>query len=713
MRLPLHMRLLIEADIDLSAPVTTFELIGSFVDAALRGHDEGTRAQLVRAAIRQEGDLAAVWIALGVSGTAAHNSTATVQDKTSATSSLPVLHSVHDRSVFVHDVIAEYLVASELCRQIRAVGRTLAAARALNELASAATSSAATRGVMALLICGLDLAEPDLLAALVLMAALDSHVTLPLIVRLGAQGHMRFLDNAVILGAARRLARADLANAELARAVLGIPQLPEALAHEFPTWLRTVLRLLSSTIWPDVALCIQRGLDPQQAQSILGHVDFTDPTDSVFVARYFYLFFDSQPDPSGRFNELLGHADWRVRAALAEGLEHAAAMGPVQLIAEALICDVDYKVRAAAAQKLATLGIASARDLLPRVLNDESWHVRSRALLGLTPPRTPIGLSNKLRAVLTQATWRTPPPHIAPLLARVALCHRLPDLLGSLPESAVERAVFRILREARTGIHRLPAHIQQLAREKAQNSQNWIVGREAAATATSVAPSGKLSLTLPSAAVSDTSVFSTSREAFRRLRGQKTVQVALDLHNVEQAVAIAVAAASAGARIFEVGDPLIKIAGVGAITAIKQAIPDRIVVAEMMSADWGRDQVELAAEAGADVVLLIGLASHTSIAAAVGAGHRLGVPIMLDMPHPTSPSRVRDVERVGVDALVVTTNVDHGHRGSQPLDRARQLRTWTQLPIAVSGGFGGTDRHILKQLGLGHCHHRAQHHRSA
>ena len=55
----------------------------------------------------------------------------------------------------------------------------------------------------------------------------------------------------------------------------------------------------------------------------------------------------------------------------------------------------------------------------------------------------------------------------------------------------------------------------------------------------------------------------------------------------------------------------------------------------------------------------------------------------------------RDVERLGVDALVVTTNVDHGHRDAYPLDRARQLRAWTQLPVAVSGGFGATDHHIL------------------
>jgi 3-keto-L-gulonate-6-phosphate decarboxylase len=165
---------------------------------------------------------------------------------------------------------------------------------------------------------------------------------------------------------------------------------------------------------------------------------------------------------------------------------------------------------------------------------------------------------------------------------------------------------------------------------------------------------------------------------------------------MEDAAHVATAAASAGADFIEVGDPLIKRFGLAAVTEIKRLVPQTSVVAEMMSADWGRDQVELAAAAGADVVLLIGLSTAGSVASAVDAGRRLGVPLMLD----TQPTRldrgwVREMEREGVDAFVVTTNVDHGVRGGRPLDRAQLLRTWTGLPVAVSGGFGAPDRDVL------------------
>lgn len=49
-----------------------------------------------------------------------------------------------------------------------------------------------------------------------------------------------------------------------------------------------------------------------------------------------------------------------------------------------------------------------------------------------------------------------------------------------------------------------------------------------------------------------------SKQAFRRLRDGWAVQVALDLRDLQHAVALAQAAAAAGARFIEVGDPLIK-----------------------------------------------------------------------------------------------------------------------------------------------------------
>lgn len=112
----------------------------------------------------------------------------------------------------------------------------------------------------------------------------------------------------------------------------------------------------------------------------------------------------------------------------------------------------------------------------------------------------------------------------------------------------------------------------------------------------------------------------------------------------------------------------------------------------MMSADWGRDQVELAAEAGADVVLLIGPASIASVSAAVGAARRLGVSLALDASvNQVNPTWLREMEHSGVDGFVVTTNIDLGVGGQHPLALARTIRACSQLPVAISGGFSTAD----------------------
>jgi 3-keto-L-gulonate-6-phosphate decarboxylase len=213
--------------------------------------------------------------------------------------------------------------------------------------------------------------------------------------------------------------------------------------------------------------------------------------------------------------------------------------------------------------------------------------------------------------------------------------------------------LFSLLRECRTGSLRLDPAIHANLAARARQSGHWLVRREA---------------TNPT----DLNLWPHDprgrHEAFRRLRDRRVVQIALDIRDIDHAVTIAEAAAAAGADLIEVGDPLIKTVGVAAIERIKKATPHTAVVAEMMSADWGRDQVVLAAESGADVVLLIGPASTASVSAAVDAGRRLGIPIVLDVPHGRlDQTWVHAMERCGVDGFAITTNIDLGVAGPQPL----------------------------------------------
>jgi 3-keto-L-gulonate-6-phosphate decarboxylase len=346
---------------------------------------------------------------------------------------------------------------------------------------------------------------------------------------------------------------------------------------------------------------------------------------------------------------------------------------------DSLIADADYKVRAAVGRAVGRLGPAVTAHRVTALLADENWHVRGCTLESLASRYADTDLRHghhqaALQAVADDQSWRGCPGHVA------ASRHRLLLLLDTPAPGEVspahERALFTLLREQRTGALGLAAATLRSLTTRATGSRSWLVRREAEAVLQNIRePSGP-----------------SPSEAFRRLRDGRSVQVALDLYDLDHAVAVARAAAAAGADFVEVGDPLIKHVGLRAIEVIKREVPDVAVVAEMMSADWGRDQVAMAAEAGADVVLLIGPATAASVAAAVGAGRRLGVPVVLDIPSfHASPQWVRDMERVGVDGFSITTNIDLGVAGPHPLAKAGMVRGWTRLPVAVSGGFGPTD----------------------
>lgn len=70
----------------------------------------------------------------------------------------------------------------------------------------------------------------------------------------------------------------------------------------------------------------------------------------------------------------------------------------------------------------------------------------------------------------------------------------------------------------------------------------------------------------------------------------------------------------------------------------------------------------------------IGPASTASVTAAIDAGQRLGVLILLDVPA-TTHRWVTVMERAGVDGFTIT--IDLGIGNTTALDAARELRAWT------------------------------------
>ena len=93
------------------------------------------------------------------------------------------------------------------------------------------------------------------------------------------------------------------------------------------------------------------------------------------------------------------------------------------------------------------------------------------------------------------------------------------------------------------------------------------------------------------------------------------LQVAMDVLTTKDALELAGKAAP-HVDIIELGTPLIKAEGLSAITAIKEAHPDKIVFADLKTMDAGELEADIAFSAGADLVTVLGVAGDSTIAGA-------------------------------------------------------------------------------------------------
>jgi 3-keto-L-gulonate-6-phosphate decarboxylase/transcriptional regulator with XRE-family HTH domain len=580
---------------------------------------------------------------------------------------------------FAHDIIREYFLARRIASLMARRGRSTAMVAALNDLALRATASATALGVFEFTVLAMDAQFPDLAATLATAPNLSLDTTLPMMLSLAADG-ARFVNGEVLRAAAKRCTPDN--GVELVKSLLKHAALRHAIGTGYEEWLLSMLREFGSEIWEAVSSHIERCFELEITSRFLDRLNLDAAEEATFLARHYYLFIDGETAHGKLLDNLAGHLDWRVRTALVHGLSSGSLMNSdlVGQIIDRLARDVDYKVRAAVAVTVGRSDLESSGDQMARLLADSNWHVRSCVLDGVLQQRRstpPARVMNRiLSAAVGNGNWPASPEAAARRLERLLLLDGVRASMTS--PRARARALFEILREIRTGWIDVPPTTRERLIAQAVDSPSWLVRREA-----QLLLSAQTERTAP-------------RQNFRALRGGRAIQVALDLHDLERAILVAEAAEQAGADLIEIGDPLIKSAGVGAIERIRQAAPSTMIVAEMMSADWGRDQVDFAAQSGADVVLLIGPATAASVSAAADAGRRLDVAIMLDVPAAcTSQAWVRAMEKTGIDGFAITTNIDLGVGIRPPLSKARAVRGWTRLPVAVSGGFSAADHAII------------------
>jgi 3-hexulose-6-phosphate synthase len=164
------------------------------------------------------------------------------------------------------------------------------------------------------------------------------------------------------------------------------------------------------------------------------------------------------------------------------------------------------------------------------------------------------------------------------------------------------------------------------------------------------------------------------------------LQVAMDLLTVEDALELAGKVAE-HVDIIELGTPLIKAAGLSAVTAVKAAHPDKIVFADMKTMDAGELEAGIAFKAGADLVSVLGSADDSTIAGAVKAARAHDKGIVVDLIGVADKvSRAREARALGAKFVEFHAGLDEQAQPGYDLNGLLSAGEEARVPFSVAGG---------------------------
>jgi 3-hexulose-6-phosphate synthase len=181
------------------------------------------------------------------------------------------------------------------------------------------------------------------------------------------------------------------------------------------------------------------------------------------------------------------------------------------------------------------------------------------------------------------------------------------------------------------------------------------------------------------------------------------VQYAIDTLSEGSALRSADLAADAGVRSFEAGHVLVKAVGITIVRALRTRFPDAEIVADMKTMDMGRDEVAVAGDAGADLVIVCAAASDGVLRAAQQEASSRGIGLLVSlMGVKDRVGRTRAVLDLGLTRVIAHRGIDDNFRWSDPGPRERlaELASLPGIELALAGGINARSLREFRDLPL-------------
>ena len=198
---------------------------------------------------------------------------------------------------------------------------------------------------------------------------------------------------------------------------------------------------------------------------------------------------------------------------------------------------------------------------------------------------------------------------------------------------------------------------------------------------------------------------------------QPLLQFSLDFISIPTALAAAFRVADQ-VDIIEVGTPLCKSAGMAAVRAVREVFPDKLILADMKTPDVGDLEVQLAFEAGANMITVMGGAPLATLELALKEARRWGKEVLVELTGVRNlHARANEWRMLGVERMVYHGGWDEGLASREWSQEDVTCLRWLSeqgFMVSVAGGITGELLPLFREvpvsiLVVGRAIHRAAH----
>ncbi|SIS54276.1 3-hexulose-6-phosphate synthase [Zobellia uliginosa] len=178
------------------------------------------------------------------------------------------------------------------------------------------------------------------------------------------------------------------------------------------------------------------------------------------------------------------------------------------------------------------------------------------------------------------------------------------------------------------------------------------------------------------------------------------LQVAIDLLKIEDAIALATKV-SPYIDIIELGTPLIKSEGLSGIRKMKDAFPDKLVLADLKTADAGELEADMAFGAGADYITVLGATGDATIAGAVKSAKAHGKGIVVDtIGVKDRVKRAQEAIALGAEFVELHAGLDEQAEETYSIQVLIDEAARAGVPVSIAGGVNLGSIAAVKQSGV-------------